>query len=405
LRSLVNCNVLFLLLIRLILNKLSIIFQAAWFCDHVCQSAAWPTHSLNCFAKSETAAWWGILGGTAVDQGSARDIIVLHQQRLQLRQIAAVSRAQRRSAGAAAAAHAASLRAQLGVKGGKGRGKGETEREETCAVCQCEFTVSGDSGEGMVCPSSHYLCSECTGVFVISILNDLETSFPPKCSMCRAEVPVESFERQLTSNQLEQWQEFIAQRELAASERMHKCEHCGYYEIRTDRPILWYCQMCNAGACQVCNKELPAKYNSVTEAGVDCLSSDFEEAHDRDRALRPHIIGCASLRDAKEAVDQALENGSEMPLSLSLSHTHSRSLFLHVFLSPSLALFCLFPCTHCMLCMYIYIYVCVYIYPYYRERERKRMREREREREGETERERKSLITETIEYKSYLTFV
>jgi hypothetical protein len=271
--------------------------QFAWFCNGTCQAAAWPTHSLACFAKSETAAWWGFLG----TEGRARDLAALQQQRLEFRRAVAVSRTERRQAAAAAAARAAALRAAQGSKqGGKG-GKGG-EKEETCAVCQCDFTVSGDSGEGISCPSSHFLCSECSGVFVQSILNDLEASFPPKCSMCRAEIPCETLERQLNATQMEIWNEFITMRALAESERMHKCEACGYFEIRTDRPVLWWCSMCHVGACQVCHKELP------------CQAEDEEAGMDPHRAelLNPHVIGCASLRDAKEAVDQALDLGSKM---------------------------------------------------------------------------------------------
>jgi len=44
---------------------------------------------------------------------------------------------------------------------------------------------------------------------------------------------------------------------------------------------------------------------SATESGREALR--------RDALLRPHIVGCASLRDAKEAVDKALEDGSKMP--------------------------------------------------------------------------------------------
>ena len=203
--------------------------QSAWFCNRTCQAAAWPTHSLHCFAKSETASWWGVLDTTR--QGRARDIIALHQQRLEFRRTVAATQAQRREAASAAALRAAALRAQQTGKGadGKQSGKGSDEKEETCAVCQCEFTVRGDSGEGISCLSSHYLCSECTGVFVQSILSNLEASFPPKCSMCRAEIPCETFERQLNAQQLEIWQEFITVRALSENERMHKCERCGYF--------------------------------------------------------------------------------------------------------------------------------------------------------------------------------
>ena len=44
----------------------------------------------------------------------------------------------------------AALAAERGAKGAGGKGgKGaDDDREETCAICQCEFTVGGDSGRG-----------------------------------------------------------------------------------------------------------------------------------------------------------------------------------------------------------------------------------------------------------------
>ena len=160
------------------------------------------------------------------------------------------------------------------VKGSGGKGEKGQEKEETCAVCQCEFTVTGDSGEGLCCPSSHFLCSECTGVYVMSIMNDLEASYPPKCSMCRAEIPSQSFERQLSQRQQQSLAEFVAQQSLCEKETMMRCP-CGYMEIRTDKPILCWCKACNRGECQVCNQVLPevcAPAPDVILPGATCAA-------------------------------------------------------------------------------------------------------------------------------------
>lgn len=164
--------------------------QAAWFCDRSCQAAAWPSHAVLCFARSETEAWWGKLsttsGSRAVGLNGACDLNEALRQRLDFRRAVAATR-ERRKAAAAAAAQAAAVRSRHGqTKGVEGKGgKAQEETEETCAVCQCEFTVTGDSGEGICCPSSRFLCSECTGIVVQSIMNDLEASYPPNCSMCK----------------------------------------------------------------------------------------------------------------------------------------------------------------------------------------------------------------------------
>lgn len=61
----------------------------------------------------------------------------------------------------------------------------------------------------------------------------------------------------------------------------------------------------------MCNKELPAQDESASSGQPS--SSSKEEDSERDVLLRPHVIGCASLRDAKQKVDKALELGSKMP--------------------------------------------------------------------------------------------
>ena len=228
--------------------------QAAWFCDQDCQAAAWKSHAISCFPRSETEAWWGKL---ASGPELARDAASLHQERLEVRRAVAATY-QRKKAAQEAAKAAAAARAREGqVKGDGCKGGKGQEKEETCAVCQCEFTVSGDSGEGICCPSSHFLCSECTGVYVHSVMNDLEASYPPKCSMCRAELPLQSFERQLSQRQQQHLAEFVAQRSLCENETMLRCP-CGYMEVRVDKPVLWWCPMCKRGECQVCNQSLPS---------------------------------------------------------------------------------------------------------------------------------------------------
>ncbi|CAK9092304.1 unnamed protein product [Durusdinium trenchii] len=276
--------------------------QKAWFCDEDCQAAAWRQHAITCFAHSETQTWWGKLTSGNASNVAARGLEAIHQERLAFRRAVAAT-FQRKKAAAAAAAAAASTRVRQGQEKGvneKG-GKGE-EKEETCAVCQCEFTVSGDSGEGICCPSSHFLCSECTGVFIQSILNDLGASYPPKCSMCRAEIPIPSFERQLNPQQQKLLAEFVAQRALASDEAIMRCP-CGYMEVRADNPVLWWCQLCKCGECQVCNQPLPSS----------CSVASEEELKDLDILLRPHVIGCCALREAKQKVDLAFDQGQKMP--------------------------------------------------------------------------------------------
>ena len=78
---------------------------------------------------------------------------------------------------------------------GKGGGKNSNNesREEMCSICQCEFTVSGNSGTGLQCPSSHHICYQYSGIFVGSILSEIEVSYPSKCPLCKDLLPKDQF--------------------------------------------------------------------------------------------------------------------------------------------------------------------------------------------------------------------
>ena len=65
-------------------------------------------------------------------------------------------------------------------KGGGDKGKRPEEREEECSICQTEFTIGGDGGVAFCCPTSHYLCNECAGIWVNSVMSDLDSSSPPR---------------------------------------------------------------------------------------------------------------------------------------------------------------------------------------------------------------------------------
>jgi len=144
--------------------------------------------------------------------------------------------------------------------GGGGKGKGAEEREETCLCCQLEFTVAGDGGVAFCCPTSHYMCNECCGVWgeyynlfeepfhlllltvhvipiVHSVMLDLNSSYPPKCPQCRALITNETVERQLTSDQLNTYRAHVARTVLKPGEELIECKDCGMFEVVNDDPV------------------------------------------------------------------------------------------------------------------------------------------------------------------------
>mmetsp|Transcript_20490 Transcript_20490/g.47318 ORF Transcript_20490/g.47318 Transcript_20490/m.47318 type:complete len:96 (-) Transcript_20490:481-768(-) len=77
---------------------------------------------------------------------------------------------------------------------------------------------------------------------------DLEAAAPPKCPMCKAVIPQESFERQLNTEQQRAFAMLLAERSQAEGEEMVHCNQCDYYQIRTDRPTLFLLRRMPRGA-------------------------------------------------------------------------------------------------------------------------------------------------------------
>ena len=124
-------------------------------------------------------------------------------------------------------------------------------------------------------------------------MNDLDSSFPPKCPMCKALFSQDLFVRQLNSSQQNAFKTHVARTALKDGEELIECKECGLFEVVTDDPVLWWCPHCHCGACRVCNKDLPAGANKY----------DIEKsAHNK----------CAQLREPKRLIEQAIEEGSKM---------------------------------------------------------------------------------------------
>ena len=283
--------------------------QMVWFCNRTCQVAYHPVHKSECIDANQHFQYWGFLskntGGGITNNISNNNnhSLLSPEQRRKALENALLARVdlRRRKALKQAAAKEAVERARRTrearghqVKGGDNKGKGNAEREETCSVCQCEFTVAGDGGAGLCCPSSHFMCNECAGVYCKSVVDDIHVSYPPKCPMCRALMPMDHFQAQLDTKQLAAVKTHAAEIALKPNEMLARCQKCDYFEVET-KPgsVVWWCAACGYGNCFVCNKDLPR--------GV--LKYDLTKS--------PHAL-CGSLRFIKSKVEKAIEEGSQM---------------------------------------------------------------------------------------------
>jgi len=281
--------------------------QLVKFCDQDCQIRYHPIHKTECIDSRKHMAYWGFLNANKDDKSSSdkKDSEGTNNHQTKEEKRAALQKAlearllvRRRRVLKLAAAAAAVERARVARNaraGGGKKGKGASEeKEERCSVCQCEFTVSGDSGVGLCCPASHHMCAECAGVYVTSVVGDLETSYPPRCPLCRADLPLDHFEVQLTTQQQSILKAFTAQRALQPGQVLVKCPECEFFEVQpSPGSVIWWCRACDFGTCFVCNKGLPP------------------DVYKYDIAKSPHAV-CKALRFAKTKIEQAIEAGSKM---------------------------------------------------------------------------------------------
>jgi len=267
--------------------------QLARYCNVNCQRMYHHIHRLECIDARKHASYWGVFDKKDdMREELSKDDNVFKE--LRSRRNSKRRRVMQKTAAKEAVERARRARMAQGVpaKGG-GKGKGADEREEECSICQSEFTVHGDGGVAFCCPTSHYMCNECAGVFVNSVMCDLEASYPPKCHMCKALISQDLFVRQLTSSQQNTFRTHVARTALKEGEMLVECKECGLFEVVTNDPVLWWCPHCSCGTCRVCNKDLPKGVNKY----------DINQS--------PHKL-CSELREPKRMIEQAIEEGSNM---------------------------------------------------------------------------------------------
>ena len=124
----------------------------------------------------------------------------------------------------------------------------------------------GMGGVAFCCPTSHDMCNECGGIWVNSVVNDLDSSFPPKCPLCKALFSQDLFVRQLTTSQQNNFKTHVARTALKEGEELLECKECGLFEVVLDDPVLWRCPHCSCGAFRVCNKDFPL---GVSKCDID----------------------------------------------------------------------------------------------------------------------------------------
>jgi len=174
-------------------------------------------------------------------------------------------------------------------------GKNEVDRK-----CEIRLDkVKPDDVLSLACNSNHLICGDCSYNYANSVLQD--AVFPPKCSTCRAPMPLAAFERGLKPEQHATYLNIAAMHDLKLGESVVNCTHCSYFEIRTDESCLFYCAGCKVGYSCTCKVDLPL-------IGEDDDDDGFGE--DSKQAEHLRHLRCGALRVEKKLFEEAIQKGS-----------------------------------------------------------------------------------------------
>ena len=181
----------------------------------------------------------------------------------------------------------------------------KSEKKKTiCGACEMELEPDHS---GIQCVQAHHFCPGCSVSIVDLFFSDPQHYVPLRCMQCHVELNPVVFERQLTNEQMNIYNEhmllILLEKELlGADERLDSCPFCSFAVIRSkDDPKLFFCAHpdCGKMSCLICRKACPTITNEYCSDEV-LLEMD------------KHFT-CAVLAKDKEIFDRYLELGSKVP--------------------------------------------------------------------------------------------
>ena len=180
----------------------------------------------------------------------------------------------------------------------------KSEKKKTiCGACTSELEPDHS---GIQCVQAHHFCPDCSVQIVKLFFAEPQYHIPLRCLQCRVELNPSVFERQLTPEQLINYNQhmllYLLEKELPAdNERLDTCPFCSFAIIRgKDDPKLFYCfhPDCEKVSCLVCRKACP---KIETDYCTDDVLVEMEKH-----------FKCAVLAKDKEIFDRYLESGSKV---------------------------------------------------------------------------------------------
>ena len=186
------------------------------------------------------------------------------------------------------------------------------KEHETVNCIGCRDELNADH-LGIKCVQGHSMCTKgCALQFCNLVLSEPDEYIPLKCTVCRADVIISSFERQLNPKQYQLFLFYVMSKDVSFidknTEEIVSCPYCNYWEINeiNDGRMMIHCKSkkCKKISCYHCKKAIKA----INYDNSDDNNDDNKEYEINVDSFEEHYI-CASLAYAKAIWDKALAYG------------------------------------------------------------------------------------------------
>lgn len=187
------------------------------------------------------------------------------------------------------------------------RAAAEHAKDKKKTLCgSCESELEPDH-PGIQCIQGHHFCVECSKQIVDLFFSDPHMYIPLRCVLCHVELNASVFERQLTPDQLNFYQQHMlvlvwAKELVGPNERLDNCPFCSFAVIRSKYdPTIFNCERpdCLKSSCLICRKACP-RFDSNYATEIQQIQ------------MMEHFT-CEALANEKKAFDDAIENGQKLP--------------------------------------------------------------------------------------------
>ncbi|CAF4503722.1 unnamed protein product, partial [Rotaria sp. Silwood2] len=157
-----------------------------------------------------------------------------------------------------------------------------TKQEKKKTICEACLSELEPDHSGIQCVQGHHFCPECSINIVRLFFSEPQNYIPLRCVQCHIELNPRVFERQLTPEQFNFYDQHMlifawSKDSLSEDERFDHCPFCTFAAIRNKNAThIFYCQHpeCLKVSCLICRKACP---QFISDYGTDDELAEMEK--------------------------------------------------------------------------------------------------------------------------------